>query len=55
MSEVTVVPLVGPYSLGEGPHWDCASQKLYFVDILAQKVLRFDPVTGTLTSVFVGK
>ena len=53
MSEVTVEPLVGPYSLGEGPHWDCASQKLYFVDILAQKVLRFDPVTGTLTSVFV--
>lgn len=55
MSEVTVEPLVGPYILGEGPHWDCASQKLYFVDIFAQKVLRFDPVTGTVTSVLVGK
>ncbi|XP_017754936.1 PREDICTED: regucalcin-like [Eufriesea mexicana] len=53
MSEVIVEPLTGPYSLGEGPHWDCISQNLYFVDIFAQKVFRFDPATGSITSAFI--
>lgn len=55
MSEITLEPLVGPYDLGEGPHWDSISQKLYFVDIYAQKVFRFDPASGIVTSVFIGK
>jgi len=28
--------------LGEGPHWDIASQSLYFVDIHVGKLLRYD-------------
>ncbi|XP_034185221.2 uncharacterized protein LOC117606630 [Osmia lignaria lignaria] len=53
MSQVTVKPLAGPYELGEGPHWEHVSQKLYFVDIFAQKIYRFDPVTQTITSAFL--
>lgn len=53
MSEVTIEPLAGPYGLGEGPHWDCISQKLYFVDIFAQKIFRFNPATSGLTSISV--
>ncbi|XP_076629972.1 uncharacterized protein LOC143346100 [Colletes latitarsis] len=53
MSEVIVEPLVGPYILGEGPHWDHVSKKLYFVDIFAQKIFRYVPLTKTLTSTFV--
>jgi L-arabinonolactonase len=32
--------------IGEGPLWDVAEQALYFIDILAKKVLRFDPASG---------
>ncbi|XP_053989404.1 uncharacterized protein LOC128881955 [Hylaeus volcanicus] len=53
MAEVTVEPLIGPYNLGEGPHWDPASQNLYFVDIFAQKVFRYNPSTKALTSTYV--
>lgn len=54
MSQVIVEPLIGPYGLGEGPHWDDKSQKLYFVDIFAQKIFRFDPETHDLTSAYIG-
>lgn len=37
--------------LGEGPHWDDQEQKLLFVDILANKVYKWDPVTDQLDSV----
>ena len=53
MSAVTVEPLAGPYDLSEGPHWDQVSKKLYFVDIFAQKIYRYDPATKSLTSVCV--
>ncbi|KZC11422.1 Regucalcin, partial [Dufourea novaeangliae] len=53
MSELTVKPLLGPYNLGEGPHWDCDSKQLYFVDIFAQKLFRYNPSTSTLTSAFI--
>lgn len=33
-------------TIGEGPVWDVAEQALYFIDILAKKVLRFDPANG---------
>lgn len=55
MSDVTVEPIVGPYILGEGPHWDYVSKKLYFVDIIGQKIIRYDPLTKILTSAFLGK
>lgn len=53
MSDVTVEPIVGPYILGEGPHWDYVSKKLYFVDIIGQKIIRYDPLTKILTSAFL--
>ncbi|XP_033737415.1 regucalcin-like [Pecten maximus] len=37
--------------LGEGPHWDDQEQKLLFVDILANKVYKWDPVTNKLDSI----
>jgi sugar lactone lactonase YvrE len=33
-------------SLGECPVWVAAEQRLYFLDILAKRLHRFDPVTG---------
>jgi D-xylono/L-arabinono-1,4-lactonase len=33
--------------LGEGPLWHPREQRLYFVDILAQRLYRFDPTRGT--------
>ncbi|XP_017892939.1 regucalcin-like [Ceratina calcarata] len=51
---VTVEPLSGPYTLGEGPHWDHVSQKLYFVDIENEKILRYDPATGVVNFAIVG-
>jgi sugar lactone lactonase YvrE len=33
-------------ALGEGPLWDGRAQRLYWVDITAKRVHRFDPATG---------
>jgi len=33
-------------SVGEGPVWDVAEQALYYIDILEQRVFRWDPATG---------
>merc|ERR1711860_9899 len=33
-------------TIGEGPHWDEASQSLYYVDIEAKSVHRWNSVTG---------
>lgn len=32
--------------VGEGPVWDVVEQALYYIDILEQKVFRWDPATG---------
>ncbi len=32
--------------VGEGPVWDAEEKALYYIDILAQKVFRWDPVGG---------
>jgi sugar lactone lactonase YvrE/DNA-binding IclR family transcriptional regulator len=40
-----VLPLSA--SLAEGPFWSMREQRLYWVDILAPAVHRFDPATGT--------
>ncbi|XP_022217077.1 regucalcin isoform X1 [Drosophila obscura] len=38
-----VEPLPDSYAgLGEGPHWDVATQSLYYVDLEAGKLLRYD-------------
>jgi len=36
--------------VGEGPVWDVAEQALYYIDILEQKVFRWDPASGRLAS-----
>lgn len=33
-------------SVGEGPVWDVATQRLFWIDILEKKVFRLDPDTG---------
>lgn len=40
--------------LGEGPSWDAGKQKLYWVDIMGQKVHSLDPGTGKMTSFDTG-
>ncbi|XP_020715460.1 regucalcin isoform X2 [Ceratitis capitata] len=38
-----IEPLPNSYThLGEGPHWDVETQSLYYVDIEAAKILRYD-------------
>lgn len=34
--------------LGEGPHWDVARQCLYFIDIVAPAIFRYDYKTGEI-------
>jgi gluconolactonase len=34
--------------LGEGPHWDIARQSLYYVDIVAPAILRYDIKNGEI-------
>jgi sugar lactone lactonase YvrE len=52
---VTIEKLSSSYELAEGPHWHVKSQKLYYVDILKQNILRLDPVTGKITSAYISK
>jgi sugar lactone lactonase YvrE len=43
--------LVNPgCSLGEGPMWDPDSQRLYWVDILENRIYRYDPADGATHS-----
>jgi D-xylonolactonase len=37
-------------TLGEGPLWDAVSQRLYWVDILEDRIYRHDPAFGTTES-----
>ncbi|MCS7044713.1 MAG: SMP-30/gluconolactonase/LRE family protein [Bryobacteraceae bacterium] len=41
--------------LGEGPVWDEREGRLYFVDIMACRVLRWDPATGALERMDTGE
>jgi sugar lactone lactonase YvrE len=43
--EITRLPLPR-CSVGEGPVWDEAEQALYYIDILEQRVFRWDPASG---------
>jgi D-xylonolactonase len=49
--EIRTRCLVNPgCSLGEGPIWDTDSQRLYWVDILENRIYRHDPADGTTSS-----
>ena len=41
--------------VGEGPHWDAATQSLWFVDLTGGAVARYDRVTGSVTTFSVGQ
>ena len=43
--EITRLPLAR-CSVGEGPVWDEAEQALYYIDILEQRVMRWNPASG---------
>ncbi|CAL7942674.1 unnamed protein product [Xylocopa violacea] len=51
--DVIIEPIVGRFDHSEGPHWDYHTQKLYFVDIEAQKICKFDPVTKDLSCIYI--
>jgi gluconolactonase len=41
--------------LGEGPHWDVATQTLYLVDIVGKSILKYTPETGKVAKASVCK
>ena len=47
MSDTPEVAWHADTDLGEGPVWLAQEQALWFVDILRQRILRFDPATGS--------
>lgn len=51
----TVEAITEPLQLGEGPHWDVASQSLYFVDTFGFSIHRYVPATNTHTKANFGK
>ncbi|XP_058797119.1 regucalcin-like isoform X2 [Phymastichus coffea] len=50
---ITIEKVVDAVELGEGPHWDVTSQKLYYVDINGQKIMRLDPTTGKVNYAYM--
>ncbi|XP_019870746.2 uncharacterized protein LOC109599228 [Aethina tumida] len=50
-----VVERVAPsVELGEGPHWDVATQSLYYVDIFGKAIHRYVPATKKHTKAIIG-
>ncbi|KAJ3654205.1 hypothetical protein Zmor_013409 [Zophobas morio] len=52
---VTVERIVEGCMLGEGPHWDVATQSLYFIDLIDKNILKYTPSTKKLSKVPVEK
>lgn len=51
----TIEVITERVTLGEGPHWDVATQSLYYVDIFGQAIHRYVPATNTHTKAVIGK
>lgn len=47
--------VVESVELGEGPHWDAATQSLYFVDIFGKAIHRYVPKTKKHTKAVIGE
>ena len=41
-------------TIGEGPHWDDTTQTLYFVDIFANSVHRWNSLTNEKQKIVLG-
>ncbi|EFA03135.1 regucalcin [Tribolium castaneum] len=42
--------LTESFLLGEGPHWDVATQSLYFLDCIRQNLVKYNPATNKVTT-----
>lgn len=51
---VIIEKIAPAVQLGEGPHWDAKSQKLYYVDLLVGKIFSFDPKTMKIATSKLG-
>lgn len=54
-SKIQINPISESLEIGTRPHWDSATQSLYFVDLPPSKVYKYHPATKTITSATVGK
>lgn len=54
-SEVQINPISDSLEIGTRPHWDAATQSLYFVDLPPSKLYKYNPSNKSLTSATVGK
>lgn len=55
LQEVEIRKIAGPFDLAEGPHWDDLNQVLYFVDLMAETIHAYDPVTMKVTKAIISK
>ncbi|XP_011499386.1 PREDICTED: regucalcin-like isoform X3 [Ceratosolen solmsi marchali] len=53
-SDFTISVVSPPLLLGEGPFWSSELQKLYFVDIIGEKIYSYDPNSEQTVSASVG-
>lgn len=53
--KLEVIPEIGSHKLLEGPHWDAATQSLYFVDILEFYIFRLDYAETKVYKAVIGK
>lgn len=51
---VTIEKITEPLLLGEGPHWDVASQSLFLVDIDHDTLIKYIPKTNSTKSIKLG-
>lgn len=53
VSSFKIERLTSSVELGEGPHWSVQEQKLYYVDLNGQKIMRYDPKLKTVTFAYL--